>query len=116
MQKRLPTVSLDTVYRTLWTLNDLGLIATLGPRRGRARFDANLKQHHHYVCVRCGKTCDFESDELNRIRVPRTAQGFGSIVSAHVEVRGVCRTCSRKTDKRKLSSLGPKGRKGQDYE
>jgi len=36
IRKRVPTVSLDTVYRTLWLLEDLGLIATLGPRRERA--------------------------------------------------------------------------------
>jgi Fur family peroxide stress response transcriptional regulator len=109
VQKRLPTVSLDTVYRTLWTLNELGLIVTLGPRRGRARFDANLKQHHHYVCVHCGRTCDFESAELNRIRIPRTAQGFGSIVSAHVEVRGICRTCSKKDGHEETLVSWPKG-------
>jgi Fur family peroxide stress response transcriptional regulator len=54
VQPRMPTVSLDTVYRTLWLLNDLGLVSTLGPKRESVRFDANLAHHHHYVCVRCG--------------------------------------------------------------
>src|SRR5450759_5702430 len=49
VQARLPTLSLDTVYRTLWMLNNLGLIRTLGPRRDSVRFDANLAPHHHYV-------------------------------------------------------------------
>ena len=34
VRERLPTVSLDTVYRTLWLLNDLGLVTTLGSSRG----------------------------------------------------------------------------------
>ena len=34
VRERLPTVSLDTVYRTLWLLIDLGVLITLGPPRG----------------------------------------------------------------------------------
>ena len=92
----MPTVSLGTVYRTLWLLNDLGLITTLGPRRESMRFDANLEHHHHYVCVRCGLAKDFQSVELNALRVPETVRGFGSVAVTHVEVRGICRRCLQK--------------------
>ena len=97
VQTRLPTVSLDTVYRTLWLLHDLGLVATLGPRRGSVRFDANLEPHHHYVCVRCGLARDFTSAELDILRVPDIVQEFGSIVATHVEVRGICGGCAAKS-------------------
>ena len=95
VRARMPTVSLDTVYRTLWMLNDLGLVTTLGPRRERVRFDANLDQHHHYVCVRCGLARDFQSAELNALRIPDAVKEFGRIVATHVEVRGVCARCAR---------------------
>jgi Fur family peroxide stress response transcriptional regulator len=94
VQTRMPTVSLDTVYRTLWLLNDLGLITTLGPRRESVRFDANLRHHHHYVCMRCGLVGDFESPELNILRIPNGVMEFGSVVSTHVEVRGLCAKCA----------------------
>lgn len=97
VQPGMPTVSLDTVYRTLWLLTDLGLLATLGPRQGSARFDANLKQHHHYRCMRCGLVRDFESPELNALRIPDSVTQFGRIVSAHVEVQGVCAQCASKS-------------------
>ncbi len=77
VRKRVPTVSIDTVYRALWMLTDLGLITTLGPRRESVRFDANLDQHHHYVCVRCGLTRDFECAELGALRVPGLHPGPG---------------------------------------
>jgi Fur family peroxide stress response transcriptional regulator len=93
VQQRMPTVSLDTVYRTLWKLHDLGLVTTLGPQRDGLRFDANLERHHHYVCVRCGLVRDFESEALNALRVPDAVRQLGSIVDAHVEVRGVCVKC-----------------------
>lgn len=92
--RRLPTVSLDTVYRTLWTLTDLGLLTTLGPRREKARFDANLRPHHHFVCLRCGCVRDFESSELDALQVPAAARTLGNVVSTHVELRGLCSTCA----------------------
>ncbi len=91
----MPTVSLDTVYRTLWLLTDLGLLTTLGPRQDSVRFDANLEQHHHYLCVRCGLVRDFESTDLNKLPIPDSVNHFGQVVSAHLEVRGVCARCTR---------------------
>ena len=95
VQARMPTVSLDTVYRTLWMLNDLGIITTLGPRCETMRFDANLEPHHHYVCTRCGSARDFESVEFNALRVPDAVKELGSVVAMHVEVRGICDSCAR---------------------
>ncbi|MGB9619381.1 MAG: Fur family transcriptional regulator, partial [Armatimonadota bacterium] len=54
VRRRIPTISLDTVYRTLWLFKDLGLVATLGPSRERTRFDGNVRRHHHFICNRCG--------------------------------------------------------------
>ena len=95
VRKRVPTVSIDTVYRTLWMLNDLGLVTTLGPRRESVRFDANLERHHHYVCVHCGLARDFESAELAALRVPASVQELGRVITTQVEVRGVCSRCAR---------------------
>lgn len=96
VRNRIPTVSLDTVYRTLWLLNDLGLVATLGNSRERTRFDANLTSHHHFVCGHCGLTRDFYSNDLDEIKLPDSVGSFGEIETTHVEVRGVCRKCAEK--------------------
>lgn len=93
VQERVPTVSVDTVYRTLWMLRDLGLVLTLGQEREAVRFDANLDPHHHYVCTRCCLVRDFESAELNELRLPDALHQLGSVVGAHVEVRGLCTGC-----------------------
>jgi Fur family peroxide stress response transcriptional regulator len=98
VQRRVPTVSLDTVYRTLWMLRDLGLVTTLGSQRDAVRFDANLDRHHHYVCVRCGLVRDFESEELNDLRVPVAVSRLGTVVDAQVEVRGLCLACGPKRE------------------
>jgi Fur family peroxide stress response transcriptional regulator len=109
IRKRMPTVSLDTVYRTLWLLSDLGLVSTLGPRRESVRFDANLRPHHHYVCMRCGLARDFESAELNALRIPAAVSELGSIDAARVEVRGVCSRCAKEETE---SSEKKKGKRG----
>jgi Fur family peroxide stress response transcriptional regulator len=105
VRKRLPTVSLDTVYRALWLLMDLGLVRTLGPSRERTRFDANLSRHHHFVCVECGLTRDFTSEAFDGLRPPASVEELGRVVETHVEVRGVCHGCSMK--KRTKKEKGP---------
>lgn len=95
VRRRMPTVSLDTVYRTLWLLIDLGLLTTLGPPLGRARFDANLGPHHHFVCTNCGLTRDFTSKELDGLRIPESVRRMGRVEVARVEVRGLCNECSK---------------------
>jgi Fur family peroxide stress response transcriptional regulator len=95
VQPRMPTVSLDTVYRTLWLLTEFGLVSTLSPRRERVRFDANLHHHHHFVCMRCGLTRDFDSAELDSVHVQNAVKQHGSVVATHVEVCGVCKNCAK---------------------
>lgn len=109
VQKTMPTVSVDTVYRTLWLLTDLGLLNTLGPRQDSVRFDANVDKHHHYVCTRCGLVRDFESDELNALNIPETVEHFGRIVSSHVEVRGICERCAKESPPTSKATQAPPG-------
>lgn len=91
---RLPTVSQDTVYRTLKLFTELGLITTLGPPRERIRFDTNTTPHHHFVCTRCGAAHDFYHAEFDRIAAPADVQSLGRVATTHVEFRGICAACS----------------------
>lgn len=91
---RLAAISLDTVYRTLWWLVDLGLVIALGPNQDRTRFDANLARHHHFVCVRCGLTRDFSSPALDALVLPDAVAAIGCVEQTQVEVKGVCHACA----------------------
>jgi Fur family peroxide stress response transcriptional regulator len=112
LKPRMPTVSLDTVYRTLWLLNDLGLVSTLGPRRESVRFDANLAHHHHYICMSCGLARDFASAALNALRIPESVKELGSVVGTHVQVRGICSRCAKQQGGRSARK-NPKDPKGK---
>ncbi len=87
---------MDTVYRTLWWLKELGLITTLGPPRERTRFDANLSRHHHFVCTQCGLTQDFYSDQFDKLKLPESVQAIGHTEMMQVEVKGICLKCTAK--------------------
>ncbi len=100
VRQRIPTISLDTVYRTLRMLEDEGVIARVGSMRDRARFDANTDRHHHFVCCECGTIGDFYSDELDRFPVPREVAEMGSVDRVYVELRGRCRKCQARAKDR----------------
>ena len=99
VQKRVPTVSMDTVYRTLSMLTETGVVVTLGPRHESVRFDANPTPHHHYVCKGCGAIRDFTSPDLCALALPACVGSFGSVEATHVEVRGLCSACAARGTK-----------------
>jgi Fur family peroxide stress response transcriptional regulator len=96
VRKRIPAISLDTVYRTLRLLEKRGLISRMNPLSEKARFDANTDHHHHFVCTACGCIKDFYRKEWNDFRPPSDLMAIGKINSVHVELRGICKACQRK--------------------
>ena len=96
VRKSMPTISLDTVYRNLKLLASNGIISVVGMSDERARFDAKMDPHHHFVCIRCGTILDFKSNGLAALDMPAEAAVFGTPLSLQLEVKGVCRACSEK--------------------
>lgn len=94
VRKRMPTVSLDTVYRTLSLLEAHGLVSRLELFSGRQRFDANADAHHHFICTECGLVRDLADDAVGEIPLPRQVRSCGDVRSVHMQVRGVCSDCN----------------------
>lgn len=93
VRKKLNSISLDTVYRTLWLLRDMDLIRTLGPSRERTRFDANLARHHHFICTQCNTIVDFNSKRLDEIKIIEDVKSFGKPRGLQINVHGICSNC-----------------------
>jgi Fur family peroxide stress response transcriptional regulator len=91
VRQRLPTVSHDTVYRTLASLEEMGLVRRVDPLRGGTRYDANCDNHHHFVCTECGSMADLYLNEEPAL--PEGIENLGSAESLHLQVRGVCLNC-----------------------
>lgn len=96
VRRRVPAISLDTVYRTLRMLEEKGVIARVGTVDERARFDANTERHAHFVCRGCGRVADVHSPECKDWQAPPEASAVGVIESVQVEFRGLCAACSGK--------------------
>lgn len=96
VRRRVPNISLDTVYRILYRLEDEGLISRVQVSSDRLRFDANSDRHHHFVCSRCGMIRDFNSADVDRMPLPDKVQSWGRIEDRHLQIHGVCQDCLRK--------------------
>jgi Fur family peroxide stress response transcriptional regulator len=97
--RRMPSISRDTVYRTLATLEGEGLIRKVSPLVEKARYDAHTERHHHFICTVCGLVRDFYSADLDDLPIPPAVKAFGEIESAQVEVRGICSVCAQRQGK-----------------
>ena len=58
VHKKLPRISLATVYRNLHSLVEEGKIRTLLLGEQVARYDPETREHDHFVCERCGRVSD----------------------------------------------------------
>ncbi len=53
VKKRFPMISIGTVYKTLETFRDIGLIKKVNPANEVARYEAETKPHNHLICEKC---------------------------------------------------------------
>ena len=100
VRKKLPTLSLDTVYRTLSTFDEVGLIRRVPVTGDQGRFDADLSPHHHFVCCACNTIYDFHWDAFDQLELPDAAQSVGQAQDRRVVVRGVCQHCRTKKSRK----------------
>lgn len=64
-------ISRATVYNTLNTLVEKGLLRELILAEGRVVFDPNIKAHHHFIDESSGKIEDIPWEALEVKRVDR---------------------------------------------
>jgi Fur family peroxide stress response transcriptional regulator len=99
VQERLPGVSRTTVYRVLETLVRLGVINRICHPGAAARFDREVHQHHHLVCLHCDQILDLEDETLNTLKLPAIDTAGYEINEFQIHLRGTCPDCKRKMDK-----------------
>ena len=89
-------VGIASVYRTLDSLDELGLVLRIDLGDGISRYEPATpdgEHHHHLVCDDCGKVEPFE-DEALESALERVAGGHGYAMAGHdVVVRGACEDC-----------------------
>jgi Fur family peroxide stress response transcriptional regulator len=94
VKKKIPNISLGTVYRNLNILKGQGEITELCYGKGFSRFDGNSSHHYHFTCEQCGRILDVETPPFTDMEESITRQ-FGVKVKRHrLEFYGACADCS----------------------
>lgn len=92
-----PEIGLATVYRTLDLLADLEVLRKVNFGDGKTRYEISTleaeHQHHHLICLECGKVMEFEDDLLESLEAAIGKKTGFNIVDHQVKFFGFCEKC-----------------------
>jgi len=94
VRKRLPRISLGTVYRNLEMLSELGEIRKMefgGPMK---RFDGNPTDHYHIRCVCCDSIVDAPMPQMAGLDHAVDVTTGYRILGHRLEFIGICPDCA----------------------
>jgi Fur family peroxide stress response transcriptional regulator len=99
VRRRLPRLSLATVYKNLEALRAIGAVSDVNSLHEHGRYEAALpgtgagQPHHHLVCIRCKRVLDLYDRRFDSVRFGAAqARGF-EVRAVRVQVEGLCPKC-----------------------
>jgi Fur family ferric uptake transcriptional regulator len=113
VRKRLPRISLGTVYRNLEILSTCGLIQKIGPVSSQMRFDGDPRGHYHIRCIYCGRVEDAPIEMIDTLEQEVRTKSYYEILGHRLEFIGVCPAC-RKNESRIPQKNHENGGSGND--
>lgn len=99
-RRRLPRISLGTVYRNLEILSEYGMIGKLELGGTQKRFDGNVRNHYHVRCIQCGSIKDVPMEPLTIIENTLNELTDYEIIGSRLEFIGVCPRCRKEAQGR----------------
>lgn len=96
VRRRLPRVSLGTIYRNLEILAQSETICKLEMGGSEVRFDGETRPHHHARCIECGTISDFFGVPEEVVQPKHMNPGDYDIHGYHIEFYGLCPPCKSK--------------------
>lgn len=67
IRKNHPNIAVGTVYKTLETFVEKGIIKKVKTERDIMRYDSIMEKHHHLYCVESERIDDYYDPELNQL-------------------------------------------------
>jgi Fur family ferric uptake transcriptional regulator len=96
VRRRMPRISLGTVYRNLEVLASMGKIQKLELSGALKRYDWNTNKHYHIRCVCCDRVDDAPIAPLNQLENDLYGATVFEIIGHNLEFTGLCPDCSKK--------------------
>lgn len=96
VRRRIPSISLATVYKNLHLFIKSGIVGEVSLHHGSLRVETNRTAHHHLVCRSCRSITDLEEKSF-RLAMQRSKfpEGF-QVERMSVEVLGLCTECQNR--------------------
>ena len=93
VRQSFPDIAIDTVYRTLTTFSELGLIHVVEGYGEAKRYDPDVAPHHHFRCRKCNMIIDFQETSFDHLRIPDAIKKKYNISNIKVVLEGICDRC-----------------------
>ena len=90
LYQQMPTLSKTTIYNTLRLFVENGLVQMLSIDERNVRYDADVSEHAHFKCTKCGRLMDVPIKHFNAEIVNCT--GF-VVTSYQLYYSGICKKC-----------------------
>lgn len=87
-------ISIDTVYRTLSTFAEIGIINVVEGYGEAKRYDPDVTAHHHFRCRKCNRIIDFHDKCYDGLEAPRAFRRSFEVTNIKVVLEGLCNRCA----------------------
>ena len=98
LKEKNPSLSKTTVYNSVETLREHGIIQSITISGSELRYDFETKMHHHFLCKKCGNIIDIDVEcaFLNKF-----LHGKHRVDEVHGYFKGICEDCLKKGSRSK---------------
>jgi Fur family peroxide stress response transcriptional regulator len=95
VKKRIPAISLATVYKNIHLFVEKGVLKELSMHYGSLRVELNNFHHHHMVCSHCKAITDIEEKDLGVLPALQELPGGFQVERYAIDVIGICAACQK---------------------
>jgi Fur family peroxide stress response transcriptional regulator len=95
VKKRIPAISLATVYKNIHLFVERGVLKELSMHHGSIRVELNGHHHHHMVCSHCKAIADIEEKDLGVVPAMQELLGGFQVERYSIDVIGICAACQK---------------------
>ncbi len=95
VKKRVPAISLATVYKNIHLFVEKGVLKELSMHHGSMRVELNDDHHHHMVCSECKAVTDLDENDLGVLPSLKELPGGFQAKRFSIDIIGICAACQK---------------------